>query len=142
MICSISAPLSSRITMLGDFIEWLFVTLGKSFWGRGICFCFYLFFLMARYIMRSKIEPPTAMSRLRISKPVTLPNPKVEPINPPTKAPAIPKMIVMKTPPGSLPGIKNLAIIPTISPSIIHERIHILTSFAVLKHKISILIKI
>ena len=82
-------------------------------------------FLRARYIIRSKIEPPTAMSKLRISKPVTPPNPMADQINPPIKDPAMPIRMVIKIPPGSLPGKINLAIIPTISPNIIQERMPI-----------------
>jgi hypothetical protein len=47
-------------------------------------------------------------------------------MNPPRNAPATPRHIVIMIPPGSLPGIMNFAIIPTISPMIIHDRIPIL----------------
>src|SRR5438046_2163594 len=47
------------------------------------------------------------------------------PRKPPRNAPTIPMMIVMKTPPGSLPGMMALAIAPAIKPRTIHARIDI-----------------
>src|SRR4026207_958470 len=47
------------------------------------------------------------------------------PMKPPTRAPAMPSSIVTMKPPGSLPGIKSLAMMPTTRPKTIHERIAI-----------------
>src|SRR5690242_6715260 len=46
-------------------------------------------------------------------------------MKPPTRAPAIPSNIVTIKPPGSLPGINNLAMMPITRPNTIHERIAI-----------------
>src|SRR5438552_9548077 len=49
------------------------------------------------------------------------------PMNPPSNAPAMPSRTVTMKPPGSRPGIRSLAMIPTISPKKIHARIPIVT---------------
>src|SRR5690349_23198678 len=49
-------------------------------------------------------------------------SPRALPIQPPRSAPTIPRMIVTKIPPGSLPGIMSFAIAPTTSPKIIQPR--------------------
>jgi 2-(1,2-epoxy-1,2-dihydrophenyl)acetyl-CoA isomerase len=46
--------------------------------------------------------------------------PIARPRNPPNIAPTMPSSAVMTKPPGSLPGIKSLAMTPTIRPKIIH----------------------
>src|ERR1041384_4462222 len=71
------------------------------------------------------MAPPTAIARLRKSKPDTLPNPSWVPMNPPTNAPATPSTVVTMIPPGALPGMRNLANPPATSPSTIHEAIPI-----------------
>src|SRR5919112_5028822 len=48
-------------------------------------------------------------------------------MNPPTSAPAIPSSMVMMNPPGSFPGISNLAITPITRPNTIHDRTAIVT---------------
>src|SRR5262245_57888955 len=45
------------------------------------------------------------------------------PMKPPSSAPATPSSIVTMKPPGSRPGVKTFAIIPTTSPNTIHDRI-------------------
>src|SRR5262249_60878650 len=49
--------------------------------------------------------------------------PIARPMKPPSKAPAIPSKTVTMRPPGSRPGVTNLAIIPTTRPKRIHDRI-------------------
>src|SRR5437773_1314767 len=44
------------------------------------------------------------------------------PIQPPSIAPTIPRMIVMTIPPGSRPGMRSFATIPTTRPKTIHSR--------------------
>ncbi len=58
-----------------------------------------------------------------------LPNPREELIKPPTNAPPMPIRTVIIKPPGSFPGIIHLASTPTISPSTIHDKIPMLSSF-------------
>src|SRR5437016_13166269 len=43
-------------------------------------------------------------------------HPSARPMNPPNSAPAIPSAMVTMMPPGSRPGMTNLAIAPTIKP--------------------------
>jgi hypothetical protein len=80
---------------------------------------------MKRYKIKTRIAPPTAIKRLLILNPVTVPNPRWDAMKPPTKAPTIPNRIVMIKPPGSLPGMMNFASKPTINPITIHDRISI-----------------
>jgi hypothetical protein len=54
------------------------------------------------------------------------PNPKIPIRKPPRRAPAIPKRIVMIHPPGSLPGMRSLAIIPATRPTKIQLSMFIL----------------
>ena len=68
------------------------------------------------------------MRKLRKLNPEMSPKPSWEPMNPPKNAPATPRHIVIINPPGSLPGITNFAITPTISPMIIHDSKPILLS--------------
>jgi hypothetical protein len=84
--------------------------------------------LSKRYTIKRIIDPPIAIRRLWKLKPVMVPKPRWEARNPPRNAPAIPRHTVIMIPPGSLPGIMNFAIIPTISPMIIHDSIPILLS--------------
>src|SRR5262245_63535246 len=50
-------------------------------------------------------------------------------MKPPSRAPAMPRRIVTMNPPGSLPGVTSFAMIPTISPKTIHDRIPMRSSF-------------
>src|SRR5918995_3937678 len=54
--------------------------------------------------------------------------PRARPRKPASRAPATPISMVTKNPPGSLPGIRNLAIAPTTNPMIKVHRIHIVPS--------------
>jgi hypothetical protein len=54
------------------------------------------------------------------------PNPNSPARKPPRRAPAIPKRIVMMHPPGSLPGMRSLAIIPAAKPTKIQLSMFIL----------------
>lgn len=52
--------------------------------------------------------------------PCPSPIPEIFPSQPPTKAPAIPRRMVMNQPPGSLPGMMTLARTPATRPNMIH----------------------
>src|ERR1700730_14555205 len=54
--------------------------------------------------------------------------PTSRPRKPPTRDPTIPRSAVMKKPPGSRPGIRNLATIPTARPKSIHPMMYIALS--------------
>jgi hypothetical protein len=61
------------------------------------------------------------------------PNPKIPARKPPRRAPAIPRRIVMMHPPGSLPGMRSLAIIPATNPTKIQLRRFIVKLQAIAK---------
>ena len=64
-----------------------------------------------------------AIPKERRSKPVTVPQSKMcVPRNPPISAPAIPRSMVARHPPGSFPGRRYFAIPPAIRPKMIQER--------------------
>ena len=62
-----------------------------------------------------------AITKLERLKPVTFPNPRAVPINPPINAPTIPIIIFAIIPPGSFPGRIHSARAPAINPNIIQE---------------------
>jgi hypothetical protein len=62
--------------------------------------------MVAIRVVQTKPPPPIPMRLAR---------------KPPTRAPAIPSMIVMIKPPGSSPGIMNLASAPAMRPTIIQK---------------------
>ncbi len=59
--------------------------------------------------------------------------PTALPIHPPSSAPALPNAMMMIDPPGSHPGIKSLATLPTTSPNRIQPNMcmaHLLEAFS------------
>src|SRR3970040_387668 len=76
--------------------------------------------------MSRAMAPPVASARLPRSKPVTGPYPSRLPAQPPIMAPAMPMRTVAIRPPGSFPGMRYLATVPTMSPRTIQPRMLIL----------------
>src|SRR5262252_10280373 len=78
----------------------------------------------------SRMAPPIARAKLPTPHPVTplLPH-SARPMNPPTSAPAIPSNMVTNKPPGSLPGIRSLAMAPAINPKMAQPIIAPITLF-------------
>src|SRR5262249_33435685 len=66
--------------------------------------------------------PPPANNMLRKSNPEMSPNPSCAPMNPPTIAPMMPRAMVTMIPPGTLPGMRNLAMAPATRPNTAHNR--------------------
>ena len=83
-------------------------------------------FLTIDAIHKTTIAPITAKTKERKSKSFTVPHPKNEPIQPPTIAPTIPRIIVIIQPPLLMPGKINLANAPATSPKTIHKSIPII----------------
>ncbi len=65
----------------------------------------------------------------------TFPRPIKLPRKPPTIAPAMPMRIVTKNPPGSFPGMMNLARAPAMRPRRIHENMPMISSLAPIRRK-------
>ena len=76
------------------------------------------FVLQSPYYNPMHLAEDVAMIDL-MSKPVTSPYPSCTLMNPPTRAPTIPIMMVTMKPPGSRPGMMNLAIMPATKPKTI-----------------------
>jgi hypothetical protein len=70
----------------------------------------------------TRTPPPAANDMLRSSNPETSPNPSCAPMNPPAAAPTMPRTMVTIIPPGTLPGMRYLAMAPAIRPNSTHNR--------------------